>query len=402
MVHCRLAAHLPDPPRGTEPFQFADDPGPLLAFPHRRTPRGGGRTAPRPPGTAAAGQHARRHFRLPGAGLYRQWVRRLRRRLLRGRRFRQYLSAGGRGHRPPLPLLLSRLLQRHLFVCAGRRSAGPGHSRVRRVEMGRRRGHEHPPDRHLPGDGSPAADLAGSEGDRKMKRAAALFLLGAQLLAAALPESIQKLLDSSPAARTAFWGIQIVDLATGKTLYELNPDHYFVPASNAKLFSTALALSRLGAHFTFLTRVLAPAPPDELGRIRGPLRLAGGGDPNLSARAIPYRMGPVTGDPLAAIEDLADQLIASGVRRVDGDIIGDDTWYVWQPYAVGWAVDDPQSDDGPPISALTLADNVLTLSVRPGANIGDPAALSLLPPIEFYRIENRRSEEHTSELQSLR
>jgi len=90
-----------------------------------------------------------------------------------------------------------------------------------------------------------------------MKRAAALFLLGAQLLCAALPESIQKLLDSSPAARTAFWGIQIVDLATGKTLYELNPDHYFVPASNVKLFSTALALTRLGADFTFQTNKVA-------------------------------------------------------------------------------------------------------------------------------------------------
>ena len=119
------------------------------------------------------------------------------------------------------------------------------------------------------------------------------------------------------------------------------------------------------------------------------LRLVGGGDPNLSARAIPYRMGPLTGNPLAAIEDLADQVVARGVKRVDGDIVGDDTWYVWQPYAVGWSVDDPQSDDGPPISALTLADNVLTLSVHPGANVGDVAALSLLPAIEFYRIENR-------------
>jgi D-alanyl-D-alanine carboxypeptidase/D-alanyl-D-alanine-endopeptidase (penicillin-binding protein 4) len=100
-------------------------------------------------------------------------------------------------------------------------------------------------------------------------------------------------------------------------------------------------------------------------------------------------MGPVSGNPLGAIEDLAAQLVARGVKRVDGDIIGDDTWYVWQPYAVGWAVDDPQSDDGPPISALTLADNVLTLNVRPGAKIGDPAALSLLPAMEYYRIENR-------------
>jgi D-alanyl-D-alanine carboxypeptidase/D-alanyl-D-alanine-endopeptidase (penicillin-binding protein 4) len=209
------------------------------------------------------------------------------------------------------------------------------------------------------------------------------------LSAAGLPENIQKLIDSNPAARTAFWGIQIVDLATGKTLYELNPDHYFVPASNTKLFSTALALNRLGSNFTFLTRVLADAPPDAAGRIAGPLRLIGGGDPCLSARAIPYRTGPITGNPLAAIEDLADQIAARGIKRVDGGIVGDDTWYVWQPYAVGWSVDDPQSDDGPPISALTLTDNAQTLSVQPGAASGDLAAISFTPPIEFYRVENR-------------
>ena len=90
-------------------------------------------------------------------------------------------------------------------------------------------------------------------------------------------------------------------------------------------------------------------------------------------------MGPVTGNPLAAIEDLADQVVARGVRSIDGDIVGDDTWYVWQPYAAGWGIDDPQSDDGPPISALTLNDNALTLSVRPGAAAGDVAALTLHP-----------------------
>jgi D-alanyl-D-alanine carboxypeptidase/D-alanyl-D-alanine-endopeptidase (penicillin-binding protein 4) len=221
-----------------------------------------------------------------------------------------------------------------------------------------------------------------------MKKLVALLIAG-QLAAAGLPENIQKLIDSNAAARTAFWGIQIIDLATGKTLYELNPDHYFVPASNTKLFSTALALNRLGADFRFQTRVLADTPPDADGRVAGALRLIGGGDPNLSARAVPYQKGPITGNPLAAIEDLAGQIAAHGVKRVDGGIVGDDTWYVWEPYAVGWSIDDPESDDGPPISALTLTDNAQTLGVQPGAAVGDLAALTLNPPIEFYRIENR-------------
>jgi D-alanyl-D-alanine carboxypeptidase/D-alanyl-D-alanine-endopeptidase (penicillin-binding protein 4) len=100
-------------------------------------------------------------------------------------------------------------------------------------------------------------------------------------------------------------------------------------------------------------------------------------------------MGPITGNPLTAIEDLADQVASRGVTRVEGGIVGDDTWYLWQPYATGWSIDDPQSDDGPPVSALTIHDNAFTLNVRPGLREGDLAALSLNPPLEFYRLDNR-------------
>jgi len=239
------------------------------------------------------------------------------------------------------------------------------------------------------GPGSPKREWARLAKARVGRGVLLALAIALELSAASLPESIEKLLAASPAARSAFWGIQIVDLESGKTLYELNPDHFFVPASNAKLFSTALALARLGPDFTFQTRIVADSPPDAEGRIHGAVRLVGGGDPNLSARAIPYRMGPVTGNPLAAIEELADQVAARGVKRVDGDIIGDDTWYVWQPYAEGWSIDDPQSDDGPPVSALTINDNVFTLRIRPGARAGDLAALELNPPVEYYRLDNR-------------
>jgi len=215
------------------------------------------------------------------------------------------------------------------------------------------------------------------------------LLLAFQLSAATLSESIDRLIAASPTAHSAFWGIRIVDLATGKTLYEQNPDRFFVPASNTKLFTTAMALTRLGPDFTFQTRILTDQPPGPDGRIHGSLRLVGGGDPNLSARPIPYGAAPVTLNPLAALDELAAQVAARGVTRIDGDIVGDDTWYVWQPYAPGWSIDDPRSEDGAPISALTINDNCFTLTVRPGASPGEPAALSLNPPVEYYRLDNR-------------
>jgi D-alanyl-D-alanine carboxypeptidase/D-alanyl-D-alanine-endopeptidase (penicillin-binding protein 4) len=224
-----------------------------------------------------------------------------------------------------------------------------------------------------------------------MKRLCIVLLAlagAAPSVASTLAERIEALFAASPAARGAFWGVQAVDLTTGKTLYALNPDRFFVPASNTKLFTTAMALTRLGPDFTFQTRVMSPAP-DAAGRIAGDLCLIGGGDPNLSARPIPYQKGPITGNPLTAIEDLADQIAAKGVTQVDGDIVGDDTWYVWEPYAPGWSEDDPLYDYGAPVTALTLHDNTLTLRISPGAREGEPAALVLKPALEYYRIDNR-------------
>ncbi len=220
--------------------------------------------------------------------------------------------------------------------------------------------------------------------DQGIGLAALIVAIAVPLQAASLADRI----DRALAGDRAFWGIQVVDAASGRTLYERNATHFFVPASNTKLFTTAMALTRLGPDFTFQTRVLADALPDGSGRVRGPLRLIGGGDPNLSGRAIPYRTGPISGNPLAAIEDLADQIAARGVKRVDGGIVGDDTWYLWEPYGSGWGIDDPESDDGAAVSALTINDNALTLTIRP-ARLGELAALSFDPPLEYYQIDNR-------------
>ena len=231
---------------------------------------------------------------------------------------------------------------------------------------------------------------SGKGGVRTASRiAGSAVLIAAQLAAAPLAQEITRLLDASPAARTALWGIEISDIASGKILYAQNARRFFVPASNTKLFTTALALARLGPGFRFQTRVFSDTQPDEAGRVAGALRLVGGGDPNLSGRAVPYRMGATHGNPLAAIEELADQVVARGIRHVDGGIVGDDSWYTWEPYAKGWAIEDAESDDGPPVSALTINDNSLTITVRPGVRAGELAEVSLDPPLEYYEIDNR-------------
>ncbi len=212
-----------------------------------------------------------------------------------------------------------------------------------------------------------------------------LFLLGqAGAFAPVSPgRRIEAALASSPAAARSYWGIHVVDVSTGRVLYQRNSDHFFVPASNTKLFSTALALSRLGPDYRFRTLVLAAAPPDANGILRGDLRLAGSGDPTLSGYTYPYQKNARAGDPLAAINSLADQLVARGVVEVNGDIIGDDTAYPWEPYPEGWAEGDTLWSYGAPVSALTVNDNTLALRILPAGRV------AVEPPVEYYAIDNR-------------
>jgi D-alanyl-D-alanine carboxypeptidase/D-alanyl-D-alanine-endopeptidase (penicillin-binding protein 4) len=193
---------------------------------------------------------------------------------------------------------------------------------------------------------------------------------------------------AAPAAQRAVWAIHAVDLATGRVLYQRNATIPMAPASNTKLFSTALALLRLGPDYRFETRVLAMGVPDSQGRLAGDLVLAGGGDPTLSARVIPYRKGPVQGDPLAPLAELADQIVQAGVRVIDGDLIGDDTRWPWIPYPDGWTLDDSIWEYGAPVSALTLNDNAIRLTIRPPKKPGETAEVTLNPPVDYFTIYN--------------
>ncbi len=216
---------------------------------------------------------------------------------------------------------------------------------------------------------------------------AALYLLpaftcfAADLLAADLAHSIDSLVDSSPLAMRSNIGIQVTDLKTGKALYARSENRFFLPASNMKLFTTALALQKLGPAYRFETRLVQEAGGDVV--------LVGSGDPSLSGRPYPYNPAAAPGPPLRAIEDLADQAAAAGLKVVPGNVVGDDRLYPWAPYPPNWSQDDALGESGAPVSALTVSDNVIAMTIAPGDKAGDLATLSLSPPLEYFSIDNR-------------
>ena len=168
---------------------------------------------------------------------------------------------------------------------------------------------------------------------------------------------------------------------SGNPIYKLNDGQYFNPASNAKLFTTAAAYALLPSGLTFTTLVSSNAPVGSGGEVRGDITIFGVGDPNISARTMPFGIKTErTGPPLAALEDMADQIVQHGVHSVTGDIVGDDTWFVFERYGAGWSWDDLQWGYGAPVSALSVNDNEVYLNAMPAAQVGDTAVISWLPP----------------------
>ncbi|HEY1937583.1 MAG TPA: D-alanyl-D-alanine carboxypeptidase/D-alanyl-D-alanine-endopeptidase [Candidatus Angelobacter sp.] len=204
-----------------------------------------------------------------------------------------------------------------------------------------------------------------------------------------LAKEITAVLGQPPLDR-AHWGIDVVDLQTGKTLFSQNPEQLFLPASNTKLFTTAAALAIAGPDYRFRTTVEAEGKIDANGRLLGDLVVVGRGDPNISGRILPYAQKTQRTPPHTQIlEEMADQVARTGLKIVDGDLIGDDTYYAFERYAEGWAQDDLQWVDGAPVSALTFNDNVVFVNILPGEQPGDKALITVEPEFAYYTLDNR-------------
>jgi D-alanyl-D-alanine carboxypeptidase/D-alanyl-D-alanine-endopeptidase (penicillin-binding protein 4) len=185
------------------------------------------------------------------------------------------------------------------------------------------------------------------------------------------------------------WGLLIADAESGETLYEQNADNYFVPASNMKLFTTALALAKLGPEYRFRTTLETRGAISTEGVLRGDLVLVGRGDPNLSNRKFPYELKEeFDGPQQKALVELADALVAKGVKEISGDVIGDDSYFPRERYPNGWEIDDMVWEYGAAISAIVVDDNTVALTLTPGEGAGNPVQAAVTPATPDFTVES--------------
>jgi D-alanyl-D-alanine carboxypeptidase/D-alanyl-D-alanine-endopeptidase (penicillin-binding protein 4) len=201
---------------------------------------------------------------------------------------------------------------------------------------------------------------------------------------------------SQPVYRHASFGIEVYSLDRNRVVYAKNPQQLFTPASTTKLVTEGAALELLGADFRFHTRVYRTGPISPDGTLHGDLILVASGDPNLSGRIRPngtlawenvdhcydgsrYTKA-VPGDPLLVIHELARKIAARGIKRIDGQVLVDASLFPEGKREQGTDV---------VISPISLNDNLIDVTVTPGAQPGDPVHLHVSPVSAYAQFVNQ-------------
>lgn len=166
--------------------------------------------------------------------------------------------------------------------------------------------------------------------------------------------------------------VKIVSLRSSEVLYERNSQLLMRPASNMKLLTSATALMRLGKEFRFTTRVSYDGTVVD-SVLHGSLYIKGSGDPDLSS---------------AALAGLCREIGRKGITRIDGDIVGDASYFDGERWGVGWMWDDEPSGYAAFNSALSINRNCVDVRVEPSDSIGGRARVTIIPATQYVTVDN--------------
>ena len=160
------------------------------------------------------------------------------------------------------------------------------------------------------------------------------------------------------------WGIEVLDRTNNRVIFAHNPTRHFIPASNTKLVVTTVAMGTLGPEWRYRTPIYVNRSAGDPSA-RGVL-IVGRGDPTMSGRFH-------GGDDFAVVKMLADSLYAKGIRRIDGDIVVDASYFTPESVHSSWEVGDLPWYYAAPTGAFAIAEGALRLIVQAGSAHGAPA-----------------------------
>jgi len=194
---------------------------------------------------------------------------------------------------------------------------------------------------------------------------------------------VQSLLERK-GSRAIRWGVCIARVDTGEVLFSYHPDDLLLPASNRKLFVTALALDRLGPDFRFSTPLYLSSPAGQDGRVSGDLIVRGAGDPTFLNPRFHH------GSMISPFQEWVETLRSRGLREIEGDLVVDGSGFdSGERLADGWIKDYETAEYAPRVSAICIAGNRVAVGVRPAAETGQPPGISLVPANSVVRIDNQ-------------